>query len=100
MGKEFFKFISKHGKSYATKEEFEHRITIFKSNLAKIRAENAKPENTFRVTVNKFADWSPAEFKKILNAKRTGKVSYSLSSSESSQDVPVKDLPESIDWRK
>ncbi len=66
---EFLKFIAEHSKSYATKEEFNTRNQIFKSNLAKIRAENAKPENTFRVTVNKFADMSASEFKKMLNPK-------------------------------
>ena len=63
---EFLNFIAKHGKTYTSREDFEHRASIFRSNLAKIRAENAKPENTFRVTINHFADWTPAEFKEIL----------------------------------
>ena len=63
---EFLKFVSVHGKSYASREEFATRREIFMSNLAQIRAENTNPENTFRLVVNKFADWSPSDFKKIL----------------------------------
>lgn len=64
---EFLKFVSVHSKSYASKEEFVHRQALFKSNLAKIRAENANPHNTFRLVVNKFADWTPAEYKRLFN---------------------------------
>jgi len=92
---EFLKFVSQHGKSYATKEEFATRNAIFKRNLALIRAENAKPENTFRVTVNKFADWSASDFKKILNPALNNQRSRSLQSGE----IQLKDIPAAIDWR-
>ena len=64
---EFLKFVAEHSKSYATKDEFNRRHQIFMSSLAKIRAENSKPQKTFRFNVNQFADWSPSEYKKILN---------------------------------
>lgn len=65
----FLKFVSKFGKSYGTKEEFEFRAEAFKSTLEKISLENSKNDNTFTVGTNKFADWTPSEFKRLLSYK-------------------------------
>ena len=64
---EFLKFVSKFGRNYGTKEEFKMRSQQFARTLAKISEENSKSENTFRVGINKFADWSPEEFRRILS---------------------------------
>lgn len=37
---EFVNYLAKHGKSYATKEEFEFRAAIFKKNMDMIAREN------------------------------------------------------------
>jgi len=37
----YFNFISQHGKSYASKDHFDHRFEIFKDNLQKIDSHNA-----------------------------------------------------------
>ena len=66
---EFIKYVASHGKSYATKEEFEYRSVLFKDNLAKIKAENLNKENTFTLGINKFADWSNDEYKRLLDYK-------------------------------
>lgn len=66
---EFLKYVSKYGKSYGTKDELMYRSDLFKNTLTKLANENSKNDNTFRVAVNKFADWSPAEFKRILSYK-------------------------------
>jgi hypothetical protein len=65
----FLKYISKFGKSYGTKEEFEFRADLFKNTLAALGNENSKNGNTFTVALNKFADFTPAEFKRILSYK-------------------------------
>lgn len=95
---EFLKFVSVHGKSYASKEEFAHRRELFKSNLAKIRAENANPHNTFRLVVNKFADWTPAEYRRLLSTKsqRSSQAPTTLMSEAAERADPI---PTSIDWR-
>ncbi len=67
----FVKFMSRHGKSYGTKEEYEFRFNIFRKTLETIKTENANPANTFTLGLNKFADWSPAEWKKVLSYKPT-----------------------------
>jgi hypothetical protein len=67
---EFLRFVSVHGKSYKTKEELQMRQMIFKTNLAKIQEENKNPLNAFRLAVNKYADWTPQEYKAILSLKK------------------------------
>lgn len=93
--REFIKFTLVHGKSYATKEEYEFRSQLFKNTLAFIQSENAKSENAFTVGLNKFADWTPAEYKRLLGYKpiRGGEKTY----------APINynvSIPTSVDWRE
>ena len=92
---EFIKFTAVHGKSYATKEEFEFRAALFKETLAKIQVENSNNENTFTVGINKFADWSKQEYKRLLGYKtvKGGVKSYA------ELNANVTAIPSSIDWR-
>lgn len=89
---EFLTFVAKYSKSYATKEEFQMRADRFKTILAAIAEENANPENTFRLAVNKFADWTPAEHQKIRALKKRAVPYPTVLRS-------VGDIPASIDWR-
>jgi hypothetical protein len=43
------------------------RANIFKQNYARIVEENLNKDNTFTLGINKFADWTPDEFKRILS---------------------------------
>jgi C1A family cysteine protease len=64
----FIQFVSDYRRSYGTKEEFEFRKNIFVQKIQeheRINAENSK----FTVGVNKFADWTEAEYKRILGFK-------------------------------
>jgi C1A family cysteine protease len=90
---QFIKFVSKHGKHYATKQEFEFRAETFKATLAKLSLENSKNSNTFTVGLNKFADWTPTEYKRILSYKP---MSYARAAKAFTSIVG--DLPESVDW--
>ena len=89
---EFLKFVSKHGKSYGTKEEFEFRADAFKNTLMQLSEENSKNENTFRVGLNKFADWTPAEFQRILSYKPVYQNARQVAVQETA-------IPDSVDWR-
>lgn len=89
---EFLKFVSLHGKSYGTKEEFEFRSQIFKKTLANLAVENSRNENTFRLALNKFADWTPAEYKRILSYRP-------LNKNNKVAALTNVQLPTSIDWR-
>lgn len=90
---EFLKYVAKYGKSYGTKEEFEFRADQFKTTLARVALENSKNDNTFRVAANKFADWTPAEFKRMLSYKPIGGPNTYAEASI------VGGLPSSVDWR-
>ena len=94
----FVKYVSKYQKSYGTKEEFGFRAETFKNTLAKIAEENAKNDNTFHLGVNKFADWTPAEYKRLLSYKSSGRVRKAPALTQSTEEI-LKDLPTSIDWR-
>lgn len=86
--------MAKHGKSYATKEEFQFRASIFKKNAEKIAFENVK--NTFELGLNQFADWTHEEYRRILSYKP--KARRELTSSESGDQYTA--IPTSIDWRE
>ncbi len=90
---EFLKFVSLHGKSYGTKEEFEFRSEIFKKTLTNLGLENSRKENTFRLGLNKFADWTPDEYRRMLTYRPLGKNNKVAVVS----NVP---FPTSIDWRE
>jgi C1A family cysteine protease len=87
--------MAKYGKSYATKEEYEFRFQQYQKTMAKVAQHNAQNGNTFRLGVNKFADYTHTEYKKLLGYKP--KHSHTL---EAAPHMSVKDLPDSIDWRK
>ena len=91
---EYLKYVAKYGKSYGTKEEFEFRGDVFKNTLAKLSEENSKNDNTFRVGVNKFADWTPAEFKRILSYKPLYKKGGKVQQAANENAIPT-----DIDWR-
>lgn len=90
---EFLKYVSKFGKSYGTKEEFEFRADVFKNTLSAIMSENSKNDNTFRLAVNKFADWTPAEYKRILSYKPIRGAKAPVETDF------VAAIPDSVDWR-
>lgn len=93
----FVKFMSHHRKSYATKEEYEFRLNIFRKTLENINTENANPANTFTLGVNKFADWSPAEWKRVLSYRPTRAMRNAMP--QNIHDAKNISIPSEIDWR-
>ena len=67
---EFIRYVAKYGKSYGTKAEFEFRSAQFKQTLSKIAALNEENETSTH-SINKFADFTAAEWKKMLGFKAT-----------------------------
>ena len=88
----FIKYVAEYGKSYGTQAEFNFRSAQFKENLAKMasHSENA----TSVVGINKFADWTPAEYKRLLG--------YRAQDNLAAPQVKILDESknaDSIDWR-
>jgi len=65
---EFIRYVSKYGKSYGTKAEFEFRAAQFKQTLGKIASLNEE-NGTSSHGVNQFTDMTQAEYRKRLGYK-------------------------------
>jgi len=74
MDKEFIAFQHKYGKIYASSEEFNMRLAIFKNNIARAAKLQAHSTNA-KYGVTKFMDMTPDEFKNIVLMKKTVKPS-------------------------
>ena len=88
---QFMKFVSEHGRSYATKAEFEFRSNIFKNKLAEIEEYN-KSQNTAIAGVNQFADRTAAEMKKMNGFKASDEP-------KNFTTISTEQLADSVDWR-
>lgn len=60
---EFIQFLSAHGKSYTTTDQYNFRKMVFNQNLEAIKAFKS---DTSTVGVNKFTDLTKEEYKKYL----------------------------------
>jgi len=60
----FIDFMQTYSKSY-NHDEFQYRYQIYKNNLDFIKVQNAKPDATFTVALNAFADLTNKEFKEL-----------------------------------
>lgn len=98
---DFANFLAKHGKSYGTKEEFEFRFRQYSQNMAIIRGENSKNDNTFALAANKFTDYTRDEYRRMLGYKRSSVDNIKVFDTENLRDevnwvtegavTPVKD---------
>jgi len=75
---EFMRYVTEHGKTYATKAEFEFRSALFKTELAHIEEQNASGNNTHTLGVNSMSDWTDAEYKALLGYKMDMKKSENV----------------------
>jgi C1A family cysteine protease len=70
MEYKFINFVAKHAKSYATVEEYQHRLSLFAETDRQIEEFNAT-ETTSVHGHNKFSDWTAYEKSKLLGAKNS-----------------------------
>jgi Cathepsin propeptide inhibitor domain (I29) len=64
----FNRYMAKHGKSYATKEEYIRRKEIHDRALEEVVEHNQQPGQTWFKAINKFSDMTPDERKKYTGA--------------------------------
>jgi cathepsin L len=76
-------------------EEYSLRLGIFLSNQRYINEFNRNPNNKFKLGVNKFASYTPQEYKAMLTRP------HSFKKTEPSVEYKQKkdDIPETLDWR-
>ena len=90
---QFVEYVSKHGKSYATAEEYQFRLEQFAlthSEIEQISAENG----SFTVGHNFMSDWTHEEYKKMLGYKAPKTLQ-----AKPAVELDTKALPASVDWR-
>lgn len=105
----YINFVAEHGRSYASKDHFDHRYSIFKQNLEMIESHNSQ-DAPFSLAVNQFSDLTVDEFleshtstmrprKRLRSTKETNDAGwhpdYNLDSYEWPENVP---LPDSKNW--
>lgn len=98
----FSNFQAKYGKKYASEEEHEKRLNIFKSNLIFIHTQNAEGLS-YTLGMNETGDLTPEEFQdKYLGHKssKTGMDKLNLGVATHLEQVSKESLPAAIDWRK
>ena len=89
----YMQYIAKHGKSYATREEYEFRLAQFAKKFAFVQEHNSMNTDDHTVEVNHMADWTETEYKTILGYRANNKTRKATKMVEA-----VKDLPASVDW--
>jgi len=88
-------WASYYGKTY-TASEYDYRNTIFDTNVRNIYEHNLAASLMdppgWTMTVNKFADLTPSEFKRLYS------MNYTQSRNNSTFTVPTTALPVEVDW--
>jgi len=97
--KQFSSFTKKFGKTYATIEETQFRLDVFKANLKKMNAHNARRDVSWKMGINKFSDMTDAEFEATMMGgyKATPTPTFPATL-KSKKEINIKDLPESVNW--
>jgi len=88
-------WASYYGKKYSA-SEYDYRNTVFDTNVRTIYEHNLAASLMdppgWTMTVNKFADLTPTEFKRLYS------MNYTQVRSNSTFTVPVSALPAQVDW--
>jgi len=66
LSSKFMEYITFHGKSYGTVEEFEFRKALFAITEDSIQAINSNANHTFTAGHNKFSDYTHEEYTRML----------------------------------
>jgi len=74
-------------------EEFKFRENLFNARRLTNAKINAKNENTYFVTLNKFSDWTSAEYKQILGYKKPA------SHTKNFKVLDTSNVTNDVDWR-
>jgi KDEL-tailed cysteine endopeptidase len=99
---EFETFASKHGKTYASREEADFRFKVFSENVIKIEEHNKKEGETFKMGINMFTDMTSEEFSARNTLKRSStppmKAPSSLVAGVSSKGIVRSAVPTEKNW--
>jgi len=91
----YLQFLSKHNKSYGTRQEYEFRLAQFKRSYNFVKDFNSMGEGDHEVEINFMSDWTHEEYKKMLGLLPGHK---GESKRAKKFDLPIGDLPASVNW--
>ncbi|KAK8897620.1 hypothetical protein M9Y10_015582 [Tritrichomonas musculus] len=81
--------------NYYIGDEYHFRLGLYISRIRYIQEFNKRPGNTFKVGLNKFSCYTPAEYQTLLGFRKdTRKVSQKAETKKSTVNAP-----DSLDWR-
>ncbi|KAK3094504.1 hypothetical protein FSP39_002605 [Pinctada imbricata] len=92
-------YKSQYAKNYRDEEEGQRRL-VWESNLKVIEHHNRRADRgaeTFWLGMNEYGDMTSAEFVRVMNGFI---MSNRTRTNVFKSDIDVKDLPDTVDWRK
>lgn len=92
----FSLFKSKYGKIYASQEEHDHRLKVFKANLRRARRHQLL-DPTAEHGITQFSDLTPSEFRRTYLGLHKPRPKLNA---QKAPILPTSDLPEDFDWRE
>jgi C1A family cysteine protease len=90
---EFKGWMLKHGKLYVSEQEFFHRFSIFRENLAFIRIQN-RQGNSYSLGTNQFTDLTHEEFRELVSRPMPDMPQGVQ------EDLSYVDVATTVDWRQ
>ncbi|XP_058095662.1 ervatamin-B-like [Magnolia sinica] len=90
-------WMVRHGRAYTDAIEKERRFKIFKDNVKFIESFNNDGNQSYRLSVNEFADQTNEEFRAAHNSFRPAKARASAATPFMYENVTA---PSNMDWRK
>jgi len=89
-------FLVKHGVARSRDSVAQaERLAAFAHSVAKVSAQNRKTQRSWTAGLNRFADHTPEEFRRVLGFKRMGTW---WNTTRSTSLVQTSELADSIDW--
>ncbi|KAB2612014.1 fruit bromelain-like [Pyrus ussuriensis x Pyrus communis] len=92
--------MAKYGRVYKDSEEKERRFAIFRSNVEYVEKFNRDENNTYKLGLNEFADFSHEDFvQQYTGYIKPNEQTSSADVSFRYESLGGPDVPLSIDWR-
>jgi len=95
--KAYLEYLSKNGKSYGTKEEYQLRLETFRKNMLFVEQHNSQNADDHTVGLNHMADYTEAEYKQLLGYKKHMKKEHHHHKKHH-RNLEENDLPASVNW--
>lgn len=106
---EYDEFSVQYGRSHASEVEYEVRKQVYYANKALIEDWNARPDATYKMALNKFADWPQEEFEAVMLPRRAARLAGQPPAGRNGQrrkhamqyraGVEGARVPQEVDWR-